>query len=178
VGQSSELGGVDQQEQDCFEPDPKGKAIAQPNFHALSSSDRLLVRSDVGQFSDLEASMSSGVPPAALRSSLLSGNSLLVGGPMGPAVSPDPVVLMSGVTISELMEVMSPARVQPELNQAVSKSRVDVLADLSQEPTDILRAVSEGRDRMSRLFGPCSEVSGEVHLLGKGIFQGSWLSLG
>jgi len=101
-----------------------------------------------------------------------------VGGPLGPAVSPDPVVLMSVVTIGESIEVMSPARVQPELNQAVSKSKVDGPADLSQEPTDILRAVSEGRDRMSRLFGPCSEVSGEVHLLGKGIFQGSWLSLG
>jgi hypothetical protein len=97
---------------------------------------------------------------------------------VGPAVSPDPVVLMSVVTIGESMEVMSSARVQPELNQAVSKSRVDGLADLSQEPTDILRAVSEGRDWMSRLFGPCSGGVGGGSLLGKGIFQGSWLSLG
>jgi hypothetical protein len=70
VGQSSELGGVDQQEQACFEPDPKGKAITQPNFQVLSSSDWLPVRSDVGQSSDLEASTSSSVPPAVLRSSL------------------------------------------------------------------------------------------------------------
>jgi len=172
VGQSSELGGVDQQEQACFEPDPKGKAIAQPNFQVLSSSDWLSVRSDAGQSSDLEASTSSGVPPAVLRSSLLSGNSLSVGGPVGPAVSPDPVVLMSVVTIGESMEVMSPAKVLPELNQAVSKSRVDSLADLSQEPTDILRAVSEGRDRMSRLFGPCSGGVGGGSFAWQGNFSG------
>jgi hypothetical protein len=51
-----------------------------------------------------------------LRSSLLSGNSLLVGGPVGSADSPDPVVMMSAVTIGESTEVLSPARVQPELN--------------------------------------------------------------
>jgi hypothetical protein len=95
-----------------------------------------------------------------------------VGGPLGPAVSPDPVVLMSVVTIGESIEVMSPARVQPELNQAVSKSKVDGPADLSQEPTDILRAVSEGRDRMSSLFGPCSGGVGGGSFAWQGNFSG------
>jgi hypothetical protein len=38
----------------------------------------------------------------------------------------------------------------------VSKSRVDGLVDLFQVPTEMLCAVIEGRDRMSRPFGPCS----------------------
>jgi len=99
VGQSSDLGGVDQQEQECIKPDPKGKAIAQPSFLALSSSDRLPVRRDVGQSSDLEATSSSIVPPVVLRSSLLSGNSRSVGGSVGPTDSSDLMDLMSVVAI-------------------------------------------------------------------------------
>jgi hypothetical protein len=172
VGQSSELGGVDQQEQVCFEPDPKGKAIAQPIFQVLSCSDRLSVRSEAGQSSDLEASTSSGVPLAVPRSSLLSGISLSVGGTVGPAVSPDPVDLMSVVTIGEPMEVMSPTRVQPELNLAVRESMVDGLADFFQVPIDFLSAVSEGRAPMSRLFGPCAGSGGGGSFAWKGNFSG------
>jgi hypothetical protein len=116
VDENLKSGGVVQQEQVCFEPDPKGKAIAQPNSQALSSSEPLSMRSDAGQSSDLEASTSSGVPPAVLRSSLLSGNSLSVGGPVGYADSPEPVVMMAVVTIGESTKVLSPARAQSELN--------------------------------------------------------------
>jgi len=172
VGQSSELGGVDQQEQVCFEPDPKGKAIAQPIFQVLSCSDRLPMRSEAAQSSNLEASTSSGVPLAVPRSSLLSGISLSVGGMVGPAVSSDPVDLMSVVTIDEPIEVMSPARVQPELNLAVRESRVDALAYFFQVSTDLLSAVSEGRARMSRLFGPCAGSGGGGSFAWKGNFSG------
>jgi hypothetical protein len=172
MGQFSELGGVDQQEKECFEPDPKGKAIAQPIFQVLSCSDRLSVRNEAGQSSDLEASTSFGVPPAMPRSSLLSCISLSVGGTVGPAVSPDPVDLMSVVTIGESMEVMSPERVQPELNLAVTKSRVDGLADFFQVPTDLLSVVSEGRARMLRLFGPCAGSVGGGSFAWKGNFSG------
>jgi len=95
-----------------------------------------------------------------------------VGGTVGPAVSPDPVDLMSVVTIGEPMEVMSPAKVQPELNLAVRESRVEALADFFQVSTDLLSAVSEGRARMSRLFGPCAGSGGGGSFAWKGNFSG------
>jgi hypothetical protein len=79
--------------------------------------------------------------------------------------------MMTVVTIGESTEVLSPARAQPELNQAVSKSRVDGSADLFQEPTE-LRAVTEGRDPMSRFFGPCSGSVGGGSFAWLGNFSG------
>jgi len=129
------------------------------------------VRRDAGQSSNLEAASSPGVPPAVLRSSLLLGNSLSMGGSVGPADSPDPVDLMSVVAIDESMVVMSSARVQPEQNQVVSKSRVDGLANLFQVPIEIPHAVTEGRDRMSRPFGPCSGSVGGGSFAWQGNFS-------
>jgi len=86
---------------------------------------------------------------------MLSGNSLSVGGLVGSADFPEPVVMMAVVTFGESTEVLSPARAQPELIQAVSKSKVDGSADTFQEPTE-LNAMIEGSDPMSRILGPGS----------------------
>jgi hypothetical protein len=155
--QKTKLGmGVDQQE--FIKPDPKGKAPAQPSSQAPSSSAHPWVRMDAGQSGDPGATPSSGGLHAAQRTPVFSGRSLTVGDSVGSSACPALVGLASAKVLGDSRAIMSPARVQSEQHQALSKSRVDDLAVFPQVPTDLHHVVVVGLAGRVRVNPSCWRV--------------------